>query len=307
MSRGRALLWTLLGPPLCGLLIAGLITAGWLTAGRPDPLSGETWFRVEQVTGAASYTAVPGQPLFFLVVGNDFRPSGPGGMRGDSIHLIGVNPTLGTATVLGFPRDLAVAIPGSGTDKINAANQIGGLQLTTETVSQLVGVPIPYAVQTDFDGFIAMIDEMGGIDINIPVSMHDPDAGSDFEPGPRHLTGDEALRFSRDRHSLPNGDIGRSENQGLLIISALATLQAQGGPPTRALTLLGILARHAELQGVGFAEFYRFARLAFSLNPAAIRNVVTPTGGGSGSNLSLGAGAQALFEDFRDDATLQLH
>ncbi|MGH9031560.1 MAG: LCP family protein [Acidimicrobiia bacterium] len=307
MSRKRALLWTLLGPPLCGILFAGLITAGWLTVGRPDPLSGETWLRVEQVTGAASYTSTPQQPVFFLVVGNDFRPSGPGGQRGDSIHLIGVNPALGSATILGFPRDLAVPIPGSGTDKINAAMQLGGLQLTTQTVSQLVGVEIPYAVTTDFDGFIAMIDEMGGIDINIPVPMHDPDAGSDFEPGPRHLTGDEALRFSRDRHSLPNGDIGRSENQGLLIVSALATLQAQGTSATRALGLLGILARHAELQGVNFAEFYRFARLAFSLNPAAIRNVVTPTGGGSGSNLSLGAGAQALFDDVRDDGVLQSH
>lgn len=287
--------------------MAGLITAAWLTIGRPDPLSGETWFRVEQVTGAASYTATPQQPLFFLVVGNDFRPNGPGGQRGDSIHLVGVNPVLGTATVLGFPRDLAVPIPGSGTDKINAAMQLGGLELTTQTVSQLVGVDIPYAVTTDFDGFIAMIDEMGGIDVNIPMAMNDPNAGSDFQPGPRHLTGDEALRFSRDRYSLPNGDIGRSENQGLLIISALATLQAQGSPPMRTLTLLGILARHAELRGVNFAEFYRFARLAFSLDTAAIRNVVTPTGGGSGSDLGLGAGAQSLFEDFRDDATLQTH
>ena len=58
---------------------------------------------------------------------------------------------------------------------------------------------------------------------------------------------------------------------------------------------------------MNLVDLYRFARLGLSINPANVRNVVTPTGGGSGSDLSLGAGADALFADFRDDAVLQTH
>jgi LCP family protein required for cell wall assembly len=307
MTRRRALLWTLLGPPLCGIVIAGLVTAGWLAIGRPDPLSGETWMRVEQITEGASYTATPGQPVFFLVVGGDARQGGASGSLGDSLHLVGVNPAQGVATILGFPRDLAVPIPGGGTNKINSALSLGGMPLMAETITNVTGVPIQYAVGTAFEGFINMVDEMGGIDVNVPAVMNDPDAGTNFQPGPLHLDAGGALAFARDRKSFASGDIARSENQGLLMISALATLQARGTSASGTLGLLGILGRHTELIGVNLVDFYRFGRLAFSINPANIRNVVTPTGGGSGSDLSLGAGAQALFDDFRDDAVLQSH
>ena len=55
--------------------------------------------------------------------------------------------------------------------------------------------------------------------------MNDSFSGAEFAAGPNHLTGDQALAFSRDRHSFSSGDIARTENQGLLIISALQTLQ----------------------------------------------------------------------------------
>jgi hypothetical protein len=71
--------------------------------------------------------------------------------------------------------------------------------------------------------------------------------------------------------------------------------------------LLGILGRHTELQGMSLIDLYRFGRLGLSIDPANIRNVVIPTGGGSGSDLAVGAGAADLFADFRDDAVLQTH
>jgi LCP family protein required for cell wall assembly len=308
VSRRRALLWTLLGPPLCGMLVAGLVTAAWLAIGRPDPLAGETWLRVEQVTSGASYAAPPDQPTFFLVVGGDARQGPAGGSLGDSLHLVGVNPALGAATILGFPRDLAVPIPGGGTNKINSALSRGGLQLQAETISNLTGVPIQYAIGTAFEGFINMVEEFGGIDVNIPAPMHDSDAGTNFEPGPLHLDSHGSLAFTRDRKSFSSGDIARSENQGLLLISALQTLHARGTTnASTVLSMLGILGRHTELIGVNLVDFYRFGRLALSIDPANIRNVVTPTGGGAGSDLGLGAGADALFADFRDDAVLQSH
>ena len=306
MTRRRTVLWTLLGPPLCGVLVACLVVAAWFVVGRPDLAEGETWFQIEFV-GEAHYTGAPDQPIFFLAIGNDERASGPGGQRADSIHIIGVNPALGAATVIGIPRDTAVPIPGSGTDKINAALQYGGLDLQVQTVSDLVGVDIQYALNTNFDGFIAMVDEMGGVDVNVPARMLDSDAGSDFQPGVQRLTGDQALRFTRDRKSFPSGDVARSENQGLFLISALSTLRAQLTGSTGVLNLIGVLSRHAEIKGMSVVDLYRLGRMGLFIDPANVRNVVIPTGGGSGSNLAPGAGAAELFADFADDGVLQTH
>jgi polyisoprenyl-teichoic acid--peptidoglycan teichoic acid transferase len=309
MSRRRLVLATLLGPPLCGVLVACLVMAAWLAIGRPAPAKGEIWFRIQETsTAGANFTSgVPGGPVFFLVVGGDARSGPASGSRGDSVHVVGVNPAQGGATIIGFPRDLAVPIPGSGTNKINAALAFGGIDLMTQTVAQLIGVNIQYAIATGFEGFIAMVEEMGGIDVNIPAPMHDRDAGTNFEPGPLHLDGHGALAFSRDRKSFGSGDIARSENQGYLMIETLRYLQAKGTSAATTLGLLANLARHTEIRNMSVTDLYRFARLGLTINTANIRNVVTPTGGGAGSDLSLGAGAAELFADFRDDALLQTH
>ncbi|MGI8797647.1 MAG: LCP family protein [Acidimicrobiia bacterium] len=307
MTRRRALLATLLGPPLCGVLVAMLVASAWMVMGRPTPVRGETWFRMEQVISQAHFNGSPEQPVFFLVIGGDSRSGPASGSRGDSLHVVGVNPAQGTATIIGFPRDLSVPIPGSGNNKINAALAFGGIELQTQTVSQLIGVEIPFAIATGFEGFINLVREMGGIDVNIPAPMHDSDAGTNFEPGPLHLDEHGALAFSRDRKSFGSGDVARSENQGYLMIETLRYLQSKGTTAGGTLGLLGILARHVELKGMSVVDLYRFGRLGLSIDPAKIRNVVTPTGGGSGSDLALGAGAQELFADFRDDAVLQTH
>jgi len=253
------------------------------------------------------YSGSPDQPVFFVVIGSDAREGGPGGSRGDSVHVVGVNPALGAATIIGVPRDTAVPIPGQGTNKINAALQFGGLALQAQTVSYLFGIDIPYAVVTDFDGFVGMIDEMGGIDINVPTELNDPDSGAVFAAGPQHIDGGQALAFSRDRKDFGSGDLARSENHGLVFVSALATLRSQNPGAAGTMRLLGILGRHTELAGVSLVDLYRFGRLGLSIDPANIRNVVIPTGGGGGSDLAVGAGGADLFADFRDDAVLQTH
>jgi polyisoprenyl-teichoic acid--peptidoglycan teichoic acid transferase len=312
MSRRRSLVLTLVGPPLCGVLVAGLVTAAWLAVGRPAPAKGATWLTVQQVGSGASFSGSPTDPRFFLVVGSDARSGGPGAGRGDAVHVVGVNPAAGAATIIGIPRDTAVPIPGHGTEKVNAALALGGLELQAQTLSQLVGIDLPIAVATDFGGFIQMIDEMGGIEINIPVALDDPDSGAVFAPGPQHIDGTQALAFSRDRKDFPSGDVARSENHGLLIIAALGTLrntvdQQNNSRSAQTLRLLAILGRHTELRGVNLVDLYRIGRLGFSIDPAKVRNVVIPTGGGSGSNLSVGPDAQSLFQDFADDALLQSH
>jgi LCP family protein required for cell wall assembly len=303
------MLFTLLGPPLCGVLVAVLVAAAWLVVGAPDLAKGETWLRLDKFppSQGASFTAgEPSQVQFFVVVGNDSRDPSAIGL-GDALHVVGVNPGAHAATIIDIPRDTTVPLAGGGRDKINAALSTGGLKRLVDTVQDFVGVPITYALTTNFDNFIKMVDEIGGVDINIQTPMHDEFSGADFQPGPTHLDGDAALRFSRDRHSFPTGDIKRTENQGYLIISALQTIQQRNVGPAGTLELLGALSRHVVLQNASLVDLYRLARLVLTINPQNIKNVVIPTGSGAGSDLTPGAGIQDLFNDFKDDGILQSH
>ena len=67
--------------------------------------------------------------------------------------------------------------------------------------------------------------------------------------------------------------------------------------------LLALLGRHAQLDGIGMKDLYHLSRTAFSLNPDQIQNITIPYVGGQ--CLGLGAGAQQLFADFRDDAVVE--
>jgi LCP family protein required for cell wall assembly len=267
--------------------------------------SGAVWFSVTK-TAAADYTPAPGAPVFILALGNDGRP-GETSTRGDAIHLIGVNPTTRQATILDFPRDTGLPIPGHGTEKINTAHVYGGAALLAQSLGDAVGVTVPYAVDTNFAGFVEMIDDMGGLQVNVLEAMDDDGSGARFPAGPLRMSGATALAFARNRHQFPTGDLKRTENQGYLITQALAQLRAENTGPVGTLKLLANLGRHAHLEGIGLEDMYTLSRLGLSIDPANVRNVVVPISAGSGSELSLGGGAQALFADFADDAILQSH
>jgi polyisoprenyl-teichoic acid--peptidoglycan teichoic acid transferase len=305
VRRSRTVLLTLIGPPLCGVLLACLVAAAWVAIGLPTPAKGETWFTITKVppTGQANFTSgQPDQVQFFLAVGNDSRdPDGVG--LGDAIHVIGVNPGARAATIIDIPRDTSVG----GGGKVNSVLANQGLGAFTQTISNFVGVPLKFSITTNFHGLESMVDEFGGIDIVIQEPMHDVDSGTDFDPGPTKLNGPGALAFSRDRHSFSAGDISRTANQGFLMITALQNIQQRNPGAGGILNLLGLMGRHVQMENVSYQELYRLGRLALTIDPANIKNVVIPTGGGSGTNLAPGPGIDSLFADFRDDGVLQSH
>lgn len=302
MRRWRVVVTAAVTAPL--LAIGGTLGL-WLTTGRLPVAGGAVWFKVTKL-GEAHFSDPPGGPVFILVAGNDARAE-VGGARADALHVIGVNPGLGRATILDIPRDTGAEIPGHGTDKINTAFAYGGLELQATAVGQMVGIDISYAITTDFAGFIAMVDEIGGIDVDVPMPMSDRATGAYFEPGPRHLNGEQALAFSRNRHDFPTGDLQRSANQGHLILSTLATLRARGTAGAGTLHAVSVLARHTDTKGLGLGDLYRLGRLGLSIDPAQVRNEVIPVGSGHGTRLALLPSAAGLFADFRDDAVLQSH
>ena len=219
---------------------------------------------------------IPGDLVWILAVGSDARPGEDiRRQRSDSLHLLAVNPRTMQGTVVGFPRDSWVEIPGHGQGKINTALALGGPQLMAETVRHLTGLPVNYYVLTGFAGLPDIVDELGGVDVHVDRRMNDSGSGARFEPGWHHFNGAEALAFSRDRHDVPNGDFTRSENQGKLILASLAKMRAEVGDEDGLATWAHVLLNHVDLD-MGMSDLMRLGALARRLAPESLNNVVVP-------------------------------
>jgi len=138
-----------------------------------------------------------GERTNILVLGVDARP-GETTSRSDTMILVSVDPKLNKAAVVSIPRDTKVTIKGA-TEKICAANALGGPQLAVSTVEDLMGIDIDYWVEMDFNGFKKIVDTLGGVTITVPQRMYKPSEGIDLQPGTKKLNGSEALAFVRFR------------------------------------------------------------------------------------------------------------
>jgi len=162
-----------------------------------------------------------------LLLGIDKRKVERGPSRTDTIILASIDPQTRTAAMLSIPRDLWVPIPGYGEGRINKAYFLGevkkypggGPALAKKTVSYNLGVPVHYYVLVNFEGFVKIVDALGGIDIYVEKEIRDdkfPDEAYGYEPlyipaGLQHMDGELALKYARTRHV--DDDIGRARRQ----------------------------------------------------------------------------------------------
>ena len=151
----------------------------------------------------------------FLVIGSDSRPGEGSRGRSDVIVLVHINNDRSRVDLVHFPRDLYVSVPGHGKDKINAAYAYGGAPLLVSTVQDLVQAPIDHVSIIGFEGFKAMTDAVGGVDVFAEESSTSP-SGSVVK-GMNHVNGDQALAFVRERKQLSEGDISRGKRQQAFI------------------------------------------------------------------------------------------
>lgn len=135
--------------------------------------------------------------------------------RNDVLFLVSVDTEVNEVSVISIPRDSRVAIPGrAGYEKIAHAHVWGGPDLVVKTVTQLLDVPIHHYIKVDFAGFKAIVDQLGGVEIDVKQRMYyvDPyqNLKIDLYPGRQVLDGEKALQFVRFRQ-YPQGDIARIE------------------------------------------------------------------------------------------------
>jgi LCP family protein required for cell wall assembly len=157
-------------------------------------------------------TLMPGEKLLretnILVMGLD---SAEGVHRSDTMIVVHIDPAKNTATAISIPRDTIVEIPGRNLDKVNHAFAFGGPELSRQTVENFLGIQIPYYISIDMKGLETLIDEVGGVNLDVEKRMYYIDRAQnlfvDLYPGMQKLTGHQALTYLRYRHD--GGDINR--------------------------------------------------------------------------------------------------
>lgn len=165
-----------------------------------------------------------------LLMGLDYRDWEAGEVpRTDSMILLTIDPMTSSAGMLSIPRDMWVNIPGYDYYKINQAYYFGELDqlpgggpaLAVKTVESFIGVPINYYAQIDFGAFVRVIDEIGGVKIDVPEKITiDPIGDSPkvtLEPGRYTLNGELALAYARSRKG--SSDFARAERQQQVILA----------------------------------------------------------------------------------------
>ncbi len=168
-----------------------------------------------------------------LLLGSDIRPD-DGGFRTDVIMWVSLNPRDGYVSIVSFPRDLFVSIPGWGGNRINTAFQYGGFDLLADTFESNFGVRPDNYVMVDFNGFKTVIDDLGGIDVYAAQNLTDTCAKwinasgyCSIGPGLVHMNGEVALWYARSRYSTSDIDRARrAQEVSEAIFDRLVSLNA---------------------------------------------------------------------------------
>lgn len=151
------------------------------------------------------------------------------GTRTDTIILMNIDPRTKTVNAISIPRDSKVYLPkGMGTQKINAAHAIGGIEMTVKTIEDTLGVRVDRYIMFHDKGVRAVVKALGGVDIYVEKDMHYDDyAGKlhiNFKKGKHHLSDKDVVEYLRFRHDA-TGDIGRTKRQQWFLRGLLADLK----------------------------------------------------------------------------------
>ena len=235
--------------------------------------------------------AKPGRPLTILIIGSDRRVGQPDlGARSDTLLLVRLDPTSGSISMLSVPRDLMVDIPGYGQNKINAAYSLGGAGLSLEVMRDLLGVRINDFVDVNFDGFVQVINKLGGAYLMIDRGYYNNTAVTgfasiDIPPGYQRLNGADALAWVRFRHD-QNGDFTRIVRQQIFLREMKREVADSASLTSlpRFLSVMSILSHNITSDISSLGKLYRVVSLALQLDTTHIYQThvtgSTPTIGG---------------------------
>ena len=197
---------------LAVVIVVALAIVGWYLqvslAMRPS----------DDVSGSVSGPEL-GKPYYVLLMGSDSRDEAEDTARADSMILCRVDEAAKQVTMVSMPRDLLVEIPGHGKGKLNSALAYEGYSGAIDAVSKVAGVPISYYATIYFSGFEKLVDDLGGVTVQVPEGTYYDGVWVPAGDASR-INGKEALVLARCRHGNPPdqgayaaGDYQRTKNQ----------------------------------------------------------------------------------------------
>ncbi|WP_035157553.1 LCP family protein [Cohnella thermotolerans] len=216
--------WTLFS--VLALVVVALLLVGWKVYGTYHELGEMSKSKDESRFGQFEDKPEEKPPEWtgtervnILLMGGDERGLRKGEIaRSDSMMVASFDPVTKKAHLFSILRDTYVDIPGYKNNRINTAITLGGPNLAMKTVGNLLGLDIQYYVYVDFQGFIKLVDAIGGVDFYVEKDMHYTDAADghvydiDLKKGQQHLDGEHALQYVRFRHDAMS-DFTRTERQ----------------------------------------------------------------------------------------------
>lgn len=207
------------------------------------------------------------KPFTILLMGVDSEQEdlANASFNGDSLMLVTFNPETLNATILSIPRDTYVPImcfAGNAKSKITHAAW-NGESCMISTIENFTGIDIDYYVKINFKGVVRLVDTLGGIEVDVPYSFCESDSNRAFgrdtiyvEKGLQTLNGEQALAFSRNRHTWEefcgpkysnyvSNDFVRGQNQQTVVKAILNKMKAKGDLDTL-YKLLEVLGNNME-------------------------------------------------------------
>jgi LCP family protein required for cell wall assembly len=215
-------------------------------------------------------------PVNIVLLGVDNRDNDEH-PRSDSIVVVSIDPETKKAKVMSVMRDLWYKIPdGYGYEKINAAHALGGPDLTIKTLKDLLQIPIHYYAKTDFQGFIGIVDAVGGVEIDVEKPLHYADDGVydiHLDPGRQLLDGKKALMYVRFRYDAL-ADFARTERQRKFMV-ALADKMATPATLVKLPKILNAIEPYLETN-IKSGDMLKLARLALEVDSSNIETLQVP-------------------------------
>jgi LCP family protein required for cell wall assembly len=255
------------GRVLCALLATTVVAgSGWAWATYNSFASSISTVQIAlpKPSGTAAVPApkkdIDGKDENILVTGNDSRDGAtptelaemstqddPGALNTDTMMVLHVPADGSRATVISFPRDTYVQIPGHDPNKLNAAYHDGlndsngdpaaGARLLIQTLQNLTGLTIDHYVSIGFLGFLRLSKALDGVPVCLLAAQNaatDSDAngsgysGINLPAGWSRIQGKQALAFVRQRHGLPGGDLDRIKRQQYFLSQAFKKMTSAG-------------------------------------------------------------------------------
>lgn len=231
------------------------------------------------------------------VIGSDARPGEHQlRFRADSHHIITIEPDGSAASIVGIPRDAWVETPEGTFEKYTDVMASNGPERILGTAGILTGLELEGYVVTGFKGFVNLVDEFGGFDLDIPFAMAEPKSDAYFSAGVQFVDGADALAFARNR-TIEGGDFTRQFHHGVIMQWAIAAVQTRD--ITELPPLLETLTSHTWTD-LPPGDLLTFGALVWELSPFDVTNLVVEGDQARRDGAAVVVLRESAFEVFRD-------